>query len=255
QVLPNPSRQYGLLHPKVGIYFEIYNLQYKPENRFNSFSVVYTLKNTHNDLIDVLSQSYQKPGASAVVSLTIPAEKLPTGTYSLSIEVCDDDTKEKSCLSGQFSVWQSPIFLKFKNYNQAVEELSYIASPEEIKHLKSLPTEKQQQALVDFWRARDPSSGTEENELMNEYYLRLEYANQVFKTGKQQGWKTDRGRIYVRYGQPDCIIHNPYQIPSKSFEVWEYEPQNLRFIFVDETGFGEYRLLSPQSYSQFLPWY
>lgn len=62
---------------------------------------------------------------------------------------------------------------------------------------------------------------------MRNYFRRVEAANQYFSSYKE-GWKTDRGMIYIIYGVPDEV----YLFDDR--EVWEYKNSNLseRFQFV-----------------------
>ena len=43
---------------------------------------------------------------------------------------------------------------------------------------------------------------------MNEFYRRVQYANQHFGVGGQ-GWTTDMGRVYIQKGQPDEVVRSP----------------------------------------------
>lgn len=89
-------------------------------------------------------------------------------------------------------------------------------------------------------------------------YRRLAFANDHF-AGNQPGWKTDRGRIYIRYGPPDEIDSHPsggsYQRPQSEgggsaetypFEDWCYKHfegvGNLTVEFVDVTSSGDFRM-------------
>ncbi|MCK4297684.1 MAG: GWxTD domain-containing protein, partial [Candidatus Marinimicrobia bacterium] len=95
-----------------------------------------------------------------------------------------------------------------------------------------------------FWKGKDPTPNTQENELMNEYYMRVHYSNQHF-SGFQAGWKADMGMIFILFGPPSDIERHPFDIQSKPYEIWYYYEINRTFVFVDESGFGEYRLISP----------
>jgi len=68
------------------------------------------------------------------------------------------------------------------------------------QHLADL--QERERFIRDFWDKRDPDPDTEMNEYREEFYRRIEYANQRFKQGPP-GWKTDRGRIYIYFGAPD----------------------------------------------------
>ena len=50
--------------------------------------------------------------------------------------------------------------------------------------------------FYDLWKDMDPTPDTEHNELMDEYYKRVSYANENFD-GWKEGWETDRGMIYI----------------------------------------------------------
>lgn len=100
--------------------------------------------------------------------------------------------------------------------------------------------------IADFWAKRDPDPETEENEFKEEFYRRIEYANQRFKEGPP-GWKTDRGRIYIYLGPPDRFEEHPMlNLPNmKGVLIWIYYNE-AAFRFIDERGDGRY-MLDPYS--------
>jgi GWxTD domain-containing protein len=99
----------------------------------------------------------------------------------------------------------------------------------------------------DFWLKRDPTPGTPENEAKREYYRRIEYANVHFSILRKEGWLTDRGMVYITYGEPDQIEDHPFDIDSKAYQIWDYYQASdvRRFLFIDEWGDGDYRLQYP----------
>jgi GWxTD domain-containing protein len=96
-----------------------------------------------------------------------------------------------------------------------------------------------------FWEALDPTPGTIDNELMEEYYRRIAFSLEAF-TVIQEGWKTDRGMIYILFGPPDEIQRGPFELDRKPYQVWQYYHLGKNFVFKDQTGFGDYKL--DQSY-------
>jgi len=91
----------------------------------------------------------------------------------------------------------------------------------------------------------DPTPETEHNELMDEYYKRVSYANENFD-GWKDGWETDRGMIYILFGPPDQVERtNPSMSNSTLYQIWTYNRINKQFIFKDQNGFGDFRLDSP----------
>ena len=127
--------------------------------------------------------------------------------------------------------------------DQAVRQLRYISARREIKAMLKVNPIKREEMFRDFWKSRDPSKNTQENELMEEYYRRIQNADELFGTFRD-GWETDRGEVYVRFGPPNEIERHPFDINSKPFEIWYYYERKQRFIFVDEMGYGEYRRVS-----------
>ncbi|HKY03243.1 MAG TPA: GWxTD domain-containing protein [Blastocatellia bacterium] len=140
------------------------------------------------------------------------------------------------------------------------EDVSYIITDEERRAFKSLKTDEERDQFIEqFWLRRDPDPDTPENEYKEQYYERIQYANERFSSGVP-GWRTDRGRIYVMYGKPDQIESHPtggtYNRPSYEgggttttypFETWWYRyiegiGSDIEIEFVDPTGSGEYRI-------------
>ena len=133
-----------------------------------------------------------------------------------------------------------------------IEEIAhYIILPHERNAWKRLTSSEERVNFIDaFWRRRDPTPETLENEYQTEHYRRLAYTNRFFGAGRP-GWKTDRGRFYIILGPPDEIDSSPmglhmHQYPS---EVWLYRdpphpalPQNMEIAFVDTRSIGEYEL-------------
>jgi GWxTD domain-containing protein len=131
------------------------------------------------------------------------------------------------------------------NIDKAIDQLVYIAKGSEIDYIREPKTlEEKQKRFLEFWEKRDPDPKTPENELMEEYYSRVDYANQSFPSFIE-GWRTDRGMILIRYGMPENVERHPFNAENKPYEIWYYYNQNREFVFVDETGFGDYRLRFP----------
>jgi GWxTD domain-containing protein len=134
-----------------------------------------------------------------------------------------------------------PFFLDDTAYLRRVEQLIYVASAEESKHLRSVPRGEREQAWREFWKKKDQSPTTERNESEDRYFERIDYAEEHFGHG-DRGYRSDRGHVYVRYGPPDQIDARPFEIDSPADEIWYYYEVNKRFEFVDRFGAGEYVL-------------
>ena len=135
-----------------------------------------------------------------------------------------------------------------------------IITPEEHKAFLELSTnEERDQFRESFWDRRNPDPESPVNSAKEEHYRRLAYADEHFSSGIP-GRKTDRGHIYIIWGQPDEIESHPtggtYQRSMEQgggestaypWEVWRYRHlegvgENIEIEFVDPSGSGEYHI-------------
>ncbi|MBM3316284.1 MAG: GWxTD domain-containing protein [Candidatus Eisenbacteria bacterium] len=121
------------------------------------------------------------------------------------------------------------------------DALGYIAEERELAPLRMAAPQERARLWEEFWRRRDPTPGTERNEVKEEFLARIRHAQEEF-TGTRPGWKTDRGRIYIVHGAPGTIERFPYRAEGPATEIWTYEQEGLRFVFVDRHGLGEFVL-------------
>jgi GWxTD domain-containing protein len=146
-----------------------------------------------------------------------------------------------------------------KAFKQWLQEVEPIIGPDELAAWNKLANdEEREQFILEFWRLRDTDPDTEENEYREAYFERFAYVNEHFSAGIP-GYKSDRGKIYLKYGKPDDVESHPsggpYQRASYEgggststypFEKWWYRHipgrNDVEIEFVDPTGTGEYRI-------------
>jgi GWxTD domain-containing protein len=140
------------------------------------------------------------------------------------------------------------------------EDVIYIISPEERNAFIHLQTNEEREQFIEaFWQRRNPDPDSPENTFKEEHYRRIAYANEHFASG-MPGWKTDRGRIYIAWGNPDerdeHTSGEQYDRPmdqgggtttTYAYETWRYRyaeglGENFEMEFVDPTGTGEFHL-------------
>ncbi len=188
---------------------------------------------------------FVKAGKNSVI-LEIPGLQLGFGDYVILVETrMKSNRNYYSIAQREFVIRWHEIPELISDLDKAIEQLVYIAKPEELNYIKSAPNDaEKEKRFLEFWRKKDPTPGTLRNELMEEYYGRVKYANEHF--GHYiEGWKTDMGMVYIIFGPPSSVDRHPFDIDSKPYEIWYYYEINRRFIFLDETGFGDYRLITP----------
>jgi len=129
----------------------------------------------------------------------------------------------------------------------SLQVLEYIATKKEILRLEGAAPGQRDSVLEEFWKGRDPTPGTVRNEAQDEFLQRVEQANRQYSMGIRPGWRTDRGRIYIKYGPPDEIERHPFEPEYPAYEIWYYFTDSVKFMFMDVHGFGDYRLMNPNA--------
>jgi len=123
---------------------------------------------------------------------------------------------------------------------------SLIMSSEENKIWKHLPdAESRKEFIQDFWDKRNPDPDSQDNNFRIEFESRIDYANRHFKEGGL-GMNTDRGRVYIFLGPPDKtedFLNRDYTTSNRGSAIWWiYYKYGVGVAFVDERGYGTYKI-------------
>jgi GWxTD domain-containing protein len=264
EVMPNPSAYYSNLSPILFYYSELYNLILSDEK--TEFELQKYLVNNSGKIIYSNNKKVKQAKSSVVEIGLINLSKYPTGSYSLVCNLLDPITKQSYMSSKRFYLYNPKVVdstivsgnlagvagSEFGVYAEAdcdkmFNEAKYIASQSEITQYKKLNSlQSKREFLFHFWKIRDTDPTHAKNNFKEEYIKRAEYANQNFGWGKRDGYITDRGRVYLLYGEPDEREYHSSEGEMKSYEVWSYHQieGGVVFYFGDITGFGNYELLN-----------
>ena len=246
-VVPAVSRNVGRIPEAFHIFFEVYNNQ-----SLDSVQL----------MVDVLTEKKEKritlseiaalsPGRNQIF-MRIDQSTLPIGEYTMYVRAfpaAEQDSVAPSLASTSrtFIMRWRGIPNSVKNIDEAIDQIQYIAKDAETSYIKNGETpEERQKRLIEFWKRKDTNPNTPRNEKMEEYYAKVEYANKHF-THYTVGWRTDMGLVFIVLGPPSNVDRHPFDRDSKPYEVWAYYDLNQQFVFVDQTGFGDYRLITPIS--------
>jgi GWxTD domain-containing protein len=208
-----------------------------------SLEVAWTVTGEDGKALMTLNQQTEPTGSMQHLEYVIPMKDLPVQKYKLTFEALGSGRREFRELS--FSVSIPGVPASVTDLTLAIRQVKYIASTEENRRLRGASLEDREQLFREFWKRRDPTPSTPQNELMDEYYYRIQYSDDRYSTHRP-GWETDRGRIFILYGEPSDIERHPFESGSRPYEIWYYHNLNRRFVFVDHTGFGDYTLAGPQ---------
>ncbi|MBN2425957.1 MAG: GWxTD domain-containing protein [Calditrichaceae bacterium] len=170
----------------------------------------------------------------------IEKNKLTRNSYNLNIKVADG--KYKANADHKFSFFWSEVPGSVDDIDNALMQMIYILNADSLSAYQDSSLEAKQQFFKRFWKDRDPNPSTSVNELKDEYFKRVNYANKNFTAFGQDGWRTDRGRILIKFGFPDDVERHPFEMGSRPYEIWRYYTERKVFVFEDRTGFGDYRL-------------
>ena len=166
----------------------------------------------------------------------------------LSLKVVVSQNKKTSSKSFPFKIKNAMIFDGIDNIDTALVQMSYILTSDEKKELKNLKQSEKEKFFRKVWAKRDPVAQTKVNELMVEYYTRVGFAEENFSRGTSGGWKSDMGMVYILFGKPDDMVRSMNMQGSYNYETWYYFKINEEITFIDEYGFGDYRLRTPILY-------
>lgn len=242
RILPNISRNIISNQNLVNFYYELYSDT--NTNVVVNYSIFKFDKKTDELMLNYQENIELKKGNNQIVK-ELKFKELSLGTYRLELDVEDVSRKIKLSTYKVFTSFWYGMPENIKDLNKAIEQMIYIAPRGVIDEIQSAKTEDEKKKIfADFWRKLDPTPGTEENEIFNIYYQRVAFANANFSTYRE-GWRTDFGMVYILLGPPDNIERHPFEFDTKPYEVWSYYRYNYTFYFVDESGFGEYRLVYP----------
>ena len=143
-----------------------------------------------------------------------------------------------------------------EKYQDFLKLTSYIMHEKEREAFLQLNNNRERDVFIDmFWRLRDPTPGTPENEFKDEHIERFMYANKEFRKGSpREGWMTDQGRFYIILGPPVSKERFPNPLELYPCEVWSYYgdptkglPSHFVLVFFQRGGAGEYKLYDPVS--------
>lgn len=259
-VIPNAHNRFDVLHPMLYYYVELYNL-----DRFSSYHVSYYVTNLKGDTIKQgpPRQRAVKSGDQVEVG-GFNAMGLPAGVYNLNIAVSGDAPRANTRISKRFAVVklrrkpaaskgsslpemdEAFVGMSRDDLEKEFDQARYYASREEQKVFDELDNaDAMRTFLTRFWQRQDKSRHQDAGNSRALFLRRLEEANARFSRSGQQGWKTDRGRVLILYGEPDEIERHPSTSGVKPYEIWKYNQiqGGVIFVFVDKNGFGRYYLI------------
>lgn len=239
RILPNITRDITAQKEGIPLFFEVYS------NARKNIKIEFDISLSDKKIVykDTLSRSIDS--GRTQIFYTVNPKEISLGSYLLSLNLKDDQGGNASSSYKSFISRWAGLPSTIIDLDKAVAQLVYIATSSEKSFIEKATTREEKiKRYLDFWKKKDPVPSNEENEVFDEYYRRINYTDENF-SHYVEGWKTDRGMVYIILGPPNNVDRHPFDYDSKPYEVWEYYELNKSFIFVDETGFGDFKLTEP----------
>ncbi len=265
-VIPQPNRLYGVFMPTLYFYYELYD----PSDLRDPGGEPYRVRHQIVDEGGVVRAEEEQAlsvwgrGDRFRRAVSMDITGVPSGRYLLRVEVVSDTRADTVTSESPFEVvWraadlEAPAraqvepdwYYEGRTGDDVLLEVQVILTPDELNHLAALSKPDREAWLEQYWSDRDPTPGTERNELRDEHYRRVQLANRRFPSIRKKGMETDRGRIFIRYGEPDEIrvdfanqsfvrdedvyggqpdliddanrFRGGFNVDEKAYEVWTY---------------------------------
>lgn len=238
QIIPNISNTVENTDSTLAFFYEIYS------DKNQTLNLKYEIEDSEEEIIYSTSVAQDVLQGINLIKYKLDEAAVSLGKYRLIVKAVDSDD---DAIVGTSKYFVSRIYgfpATITDLNKAIQHMIYISGSsirDEIEETKD--SEERLQKFRNYWKSKDPSPSTIQNEVLFEYYRRVAYANKHFKH-YYAGWKTDMGMIYIVLGPPNNVERHPFEYDSRPYEIWYYYNINQQFYFVDDTGFGDYRLLN-----------
>ena len=259
RVMCNPLGVFDRKDSSMCFYAELYNLAYEPDDT-TVCRISYRVLREDNEV----ERNYgfkmrHKPGNTLVITDCLDISDLLPGQYRLQIIATDSRNMQTDTALMAFHVLTPEDLMaqveddtQFDPYDTLslavkLNLVKYLLTPVDHKRLESLTDEGKERFLVQYWKENDPDPTTPINESRIEMLQRYLYCNAMFSSSVEgdDGWRSDRGRIYMTYGRYD--ERDDVQTPrtGNPFEIWYYRKirEGAVFVFEDKQGYHDYTLV------------
>ena len=266
--LPRVYPFYGSSEDKLKFYTELYNSDKLYDE--GKFLVNYYIETVESGS-RMQNYSFNKRDEVSKVNVllnTIDIKDLPSGNYYLVVEMRDRSNAlvcSNSCffqrsnpsvgydmddLSGVniantfvSNITELDTLRKYIRYLDPI--CSEIERDYSINLVKTEDVKTMQQFLYNFWSSRSPVNPKVGFE---DYLAAVRRVNMSFKTSSYPGYRTDRGYVFLKYGQPDKIMESPNEPGAYPYEIWHYytiaNQRNKRFVFMaKDSAANDYQLI------------
>lgn len=249
---PLPTHFLAKERLKVLFYNELYS------DAVQRVAIRYFINRMANDIPTTLKIENQERllrSATTPLVLSLDIKDIPSGNYELVLEVRDTANALLSAKSVTFQrsnpystpttlteeVLEEEIFVKelgLEELELGIEaiiprlERPMVENANDLVQVKD--TAKMRVFLFNYWVGQNPNLP----KIAYQKYMEVVAAvDREFRSGFRKGFETDRGYIYLKFGQPDDITRVEDEPTVPPYEIWSYnyfpttQQNNVRFLF------------------------
>jgi GWxTD domain-containing protein len=263
--VPNPRRECIGDAPSLGVFVELYNTSKVPSK---TFVLDYEILDNVGRILDSKQALYSRNEQWLADRTDIDVSELPSGVYFVRTSIRSSPTApalvsrtdrffvlnpskppvQQAMISEEEQFDASEWATHVGDRLELELELSDILATNSEKIIRKGLTEDRakQKYLFRFWASRDPDPATKVNERLEEFRWAFERAQSAYaRPGQSNGWKTDRGRVLLKYGKPNQVILSNATIDTKPYEDWFYTNMQggVHFYFVDRFNNNSHQLV------------
>lgn len=246
-VEPNPGRAYGAPDRIAATYLEAYDLNPWQAGERRQYELTYVLRDQDGTELRTWQRKLSSQIETWADTTSFDVSGLPAGTYALGVVVKAVATGGRAVVESSFDVmWASAHWMRWLAETESV--VPFLLDGVELDSFLALRPGAKERYLDQFWAARDPTPG-QGNEIREEFNRRIAFANYNYTTTIEPGMRTDRGRIYIKYGEPDEVQREV--IPVQGNDINEALEELDRSTAGDLTG---NRAIDPEDSRSFEIW-
>ena len=266
--LPRVYPFYGANENKLSFYAEIYNSdKLYDEGKFLVNYYIETVESSNRMQNYIFNKRFDVKKVDVLLN-TIDISELPSGNYYLVVEM-HDRSNELICSKSWFFQRSNPnVSFKMDDLAGVNVANTFVGNITEIDTLrkyiryldplctelernyctnlvKTEDTKTMQQFLFNFWSKRSPMNPKQG---FDDYLAAVKRVNMSFGTTAFPGYRSDRGYVFLKYGQPDKIMEVPDEPAARPYEIWHYyqvaNQRDKKFVFMaPDRSTNDYQLI------------
>lgn len=257
-LVPYISDFYPESMEQIKFYCEIYNTKVMLGDDY--YLARYAIVNDNNKQVlnNLVVSKKMKTEDVGVLMAELPLTQVPSGNYTLNVEVRN---KNNEMLAHKSVFFQRSYKLAIKeveptddfslfdinntfvsNYTNKDTLKDYIACLYPISgksdrqvadnQIALASVKSMQQYFYYFWTRQDKANPEKK---WLEYKAEVDKVNSAYGTRNTKGYDTERGRVYLHYGEPNTIESSENDPNTYPYEIWHYysigTQTNRKFVF------------------------